>query len=203
MPTGYTSDIYDGKDVSFPEFMLKTARAFGATILLRDESGSVLPTVENVVEPLDYTRKRLEDAVAEVERLHKMTLEEATTAAQAEYALRTKEYEKAIRQTEELRARYEAMLERVRAWEPPSSEHEEFKTFVEDQLVRSIDNDCSPLYREKPTLITGRAWKDRQMIRAADDVSYYTKELEKATDRNENRVRWVRQLYESLGLDVE
>lgn len=38
MPSGYTSDIYHGKDVTFKEFALKCARNFGALMHMRDES---------------------------------------------------------------------------------------------------------------------------------------------------------------------
>ena len=37
MPTGYTLELYDGKDITFEEFVLKCARAFGALINMRDE----------------------------------------------------------------------------------------------------------------------------------------------------------------------
>ena len=37
MPTGYTLDLYNGKDITFEEFVLKCARAFGALIDMRDE----------------------------------------------------------------------------------------------------------------------------------------------------------------------
>ena len=32
MPTGYTIDLYEGKEVTFEEFVMKCARAFGALI---------------------------------------------------------------------------------------------------------------------------------------------------------------------------
>jgi len=37
MPSGFTSDIYDGKKITFKDFTLKCARAFGACIHLRDD----------------------------------------------------------------------------------------------------------------------------------------------------------------------
>lgn len=35
MPTGYTSEIYQGEEVSPKDFLLTCARAFGATISMR------------------------------------------------------------------------------------------------------------------------------------------------------------------------
>lgn len=41
MPTGYTADIKDG--ITFRDFALRCARAFGATIMQRDEDISIPP----------------------------------------------------------------------------------------------------------------------------------------------------------------
>jgi len=38
MPTGYTLDLYDGKNITFKEFVMKCAGAFGALISMKDES---------------------------------------------------------------------------------------------------------------------------------------------------------------------
>lgn len=43
MPSCYTSDIADGKDVSFNDFVLKCARAFGACIEQRDDNANDKP----------------------------------------------------------------------------------------------------------------------------------------------------------------
>ena len=43
MPTGYTADIYEGNDVSFRDFALKCARAFGACIEQRDDDANDKP----------------------------------------------------------------------------------------------------------------------------------------------------------------
>jgi len=41
MPTGYTADLNDGKQVTFQEFTMKCARAFGALIEMRDDLGGL------------------------------------------------------------------------------------------------------------------------------------------------------------------
>ena len=46
MATGYTMDIYDGKNVSFEDFCLSCARAFGACILQRDDNTSIKPQLQ-------------------------------------------------------------------------------------------------------------------------------------------------------------
>lgn len=37
MPTGYTSPLYEGKEISFEQFALRCARNFGALVMMRDE----------------------------------------------------------------------------------------------------------------------------------------------------------------------
>lgn len=36
MPTGYTADLHDGKDVTFDQFVKQCARGMGALVTLRD-----------------------------------------------------------------------------------------------------------------------------------------------------------------------
>ena len=45
MPTGYTTDIYNGKDVSFRDFALTCARQFGACIMQRDDPADEKPKI--------------------------------------------------------------------------------------------------------------------------------------------------------------
>ncbi|VTR91619.1 unnamed protein product [Gemmata massiliana] len=47
------------------------------------------------------------------------------------------------------------MLEHVRAWEPPSTDHENLKQFMIDQLRESIDFDCRGEYREPLPALDG------------------------------------------------
>ena len=64
MPTGYTSDIYDGKDISFREYALKCARNFGAYVEMRDSSlDTEMPTE---FEPSTYYRDKLDEALKRV-----------------------------------------------------------------------------------------------------------------------------------------
>lgn len=74
MPSGYTSDIYEGKDISGKDFILKCARAFGATIMMRDEP---LDKEIPVFEPSTYYIEVLEKAKNELEKYKKMSTEEA------------------------------------------------------------------------------------------------------------------------------
>ena len=62
MPTGYTEDIYNGKDVTFKDFALKCARAFGACVHQRDDDANDPPKLR---EPnTGYYEERLKKAKA-------------------------------------------------------------------------------------------------------------------------------------------
>ena len=45
MPSGYTSDIYNGKEVTFKDFALGCARAFGACVMQRDDPADEKPKI--------------------------------------------------------------------------------------------------------------------------------------------------------------
>jgi len=49
MPSGYTSDLYEGKNISFTQFALQCARAFGAAIDQRDDACATGATVTTKV----------------------------------------------------------------------------------------------------------------------------------------------------------
>ena len=61
MPTGYTSDLYEGKNISFTEFALQCSRAFGATIDQRDD-GRDAP-LRLPIPRLDYSEKGLAESL--------------------------------------------------------------------------------------------------------------------------------------------
>ena len=45
MPSGYTENIYYGKEVTFKDFALGCARAFGACVMQRDDPADVKPKI--------------------------------------------------------------------------------------------------------------------------------------------------------------
>ena len=196
MPTGYTSDIADG--ITFEKFALDCARAFGACIMLRDESGGGEKIPERF-EPSDYHLKALEKARASLGEAQAMTDEACESAADQEYrdgeASRANNKAKMIG----LREKYEAMLARVEAWEPPSADHVGMKEFMLKQITDSIKWDCGYDHYDKPTLrLTGVDWRDKQALKILHDIEYHKKEYAEEVDRTNQRNEWVRLLRESL-----
>ena len=109
MPSGYTAAIKDG--ITFSDFAMNCARAFGALISMRDEPLDA-PIPERV-EPTDYHAEKIKKAEERLSALIAMTAKELDAEA-AEYWERETAYnKKAHEEAEELRKKYKAMAELI------------------------------------------------------------------------------------------
>lgn len=196
MPTGYTAKIADG--ISFREFAMDCARAFGACIEIRDEPGGG-EAIPEKFEPSDYHDKRLAEARAERTRIFAMSAEETEVAAEAAWnAAETRRLER-LAGYRALRSRYEAMLADVDAWKPPTIEHAEMRTFMRDQITQSINFDCNESYADTPEKrLTGSEWWGTMLAKADRDIEYHAREAGKERERAASRTKWVANLRASL-----
>src|SRR5437870_4307935 len=119
MPSGYTATLYEGEQ-SFEDFVWGCARGMGALVLLRDSPDAPIP---ERFEPGTYYATRVADAQLRLDALNGMTADDAERAARTAFESETEYRRAADRRDAEIRARYEAMLRRVRAWEPPTPDH--------------------------------------------------------------------------------
>lgn len=201
MPTGYTAPVKDGEITSLTDFALTCARAFGAMVLLRDSDQSLEATRKFIedgsyAENSSYNEDRLAQCRARLAELQAMSDEDVLAAAQKAHdavVAGNAAYEE--KRLVEL-ARYEAMLERVEAWEPPTEDHVSFKEFMLSQLRESIEFDCRPL--SMPVPVVSLAWRDEQIERATKDITYHEDQIQKERERNAGRVAWVTALLDSL-----
>jgi hypothetical protein len=199
MPTGYTAAIND--NCSFEEFVLQCSRAMGASIMLRDDPDTVLPTPENVSDLSEYYPKQL----ATSERLLKSWNKMPRIRRKRLYCLEMKRslhyIGKRIAESLSLKKKYERMLKKVKAWNPPSSEHENFKEFMERQIVESIDFDCDTKYTEKkmeiPCFDTWESDYEKELVK---DIKYYKEKIKEELSRNSDRANWIADVWKSLGL---
>lgn len=200
MPTGYTHGVQTGAITKFDDFAWQCARAFGALVLLRDDMDAPIP---EEFQPSDYHAKAIEAARAELVRLEAMTPEDANAEARRLYEQSAREYEGRVERKAAERHRYEAMLDKVRAWVPPSSDHVGMKDFMIKQLVESIDFDCNGTYDGRMKFQTGDEWRASAIKEARRSVEYHAAEHAKEVERTESRNRWIKQLRESLrGVNV-
>lgn len=196
MPTGYTAAI--GEGVTFNEFVMRCARAMGACITLRDEPVSV--EIPEAFEPSTHNAEQLKDAEARLTELKAMKVMEADKAAKKEYAERVAQNEEAMKKNDSLRQKYEEMLRRVEAWQPPSTNHVGLKDFMIEQITQSVDFDCSNRYYidNGPKLTTGEQWLSAATNQALKDIDYHAREQSKERERANSRTVWVRRLRSSL-----
>ena len=196
MATGYTADVKDGKISDFRVFAMRCARAFGALVEMRDDSLDA--PIPEAFEPSTYHTNALATARAALARLQRMTVIQANRAAEKAHAEAMREWERAQRTREIERTRYAAMLAKVRAWQPPSSDHVPLKKFMVEQLEESIRFDCGDVSEWKPKPLNGAAWLAKEIERAQSDVAYHEEHLAEDIKRAAERTRWVQQLRDSL-----
>lgn len=196
MPTGYTAALKDG--ISFSEFAMNCARAFGACVTLRDvpSGGDKIP---ERFEPSDYHLKALTRAKDRLSDLESITMEEAKARCESEY----KDAESAritrLSENKAQLAAYEAMLQQVNAWQPPSDEHCGLRDFMRDQIWQSIKFDDSTDYLGKPTKIkTAEEWLEDKKSEALENIKYHQAEYAKEVERTDKRNEWVKTLRDSL-----
>lgn len=115
MPTGYTADI--ANDISFEQFVWRCARGMGALIMMRDDPYDA--PVPEEFKPSTYNAEALKEAQARLTALRSMTPEQVKVAAEEAYVAEIERWNEHRDEKQSLRKKYDAMLAKVRAWEPP------------------------------------------------------------------------------------
>jgi hypothetical protein len=199
MPTGYTAGVADGTISDFQTFALRCARAFGATILMRDDPMDA--PIPDEFQPSSFYADALSAAKEKLANLKSLTSAEAEASRDAAHRESLASWERRVAERTETRNRYQEMLAQVVQWEPPTAEHLELKTFMVKQLRESIDFDCSDSYDERPNVTPVTEWLVQQTDRAARDVERYAAEHAKELERTASRNAWVKALRESLSAE--
>lgn len=196
MPTGYTAPILDG--ITFKEFALNSARAFGACVDLRDApaGGDQIP---ELFEPNPFYLERLESALERLREVRDLSDEDCEQMADDAYsndeALRIEQ----LGECSDRRSKYQAMLDQARAWVPPTHDHTRMREFMIEQIERSILFDCEDEHLREPVKrLTGAEWRQRETERLADDAAYYSKASCEEIERVNLRNAWIKALRDSL-----
>lgn len=202
MPTGYTSDIEH--DISFEDFVLQCSRAFGATIMQRDDPMKIRPALREM--STTYV-EWLKEAEEEVATLTAMTPTQRKAYGEKIIKEQTDSRQEYFNKKIVLRNKYDAMLQKVVMWNPPSQDHIELKNFMIKQINESIDFDCNTKYdlEDLTRLAQANPMKifDQELRSAQDKVLRYAEEVQKEKQRVEESNRWILALYESLGIEYE
>lgn len=198
MPTGYTAPIADG--ITFKEYAMGCARAFGALIMMRDEPQNA--EIPEAFKASTYHKDAIEKAAMELKELLAMDHATATEKAKEAHQKHIDYHTEAIAKVEALAAKYKAMLAEVEAYKAPSPDHENFKKFMADQIKDSMDFDCGGTYHQESIssarLLSAAEWIDSEKDRIGRDIEYHRKKHQEEIDRTNQRNEWVKKLRESL-----
>ena len=198
MSTGYTSYIGDGCD--FKTFAMQCARAFGACIDMRDESSST-PIPESF-KPSNYHLEKKHAAEQKLRKFKSFKKEDWEKLAKKTFEEEFARNQKYIDQAKTLLTKYKNMLEKVRAWSPPTEEHQNLKRFMIEQIEGSIEFDCNTKSWEftlkNIVLHEWQNFKEEQLARVFRDIAYHDEEYKKEVERARKNSEWVNALRESL-----
>lgn len=189
MPTGYTTDLPE----TFREYALRCARAFGALVDLREEPLDA--PIPEAFAPSDHHSKALAKARESLRVAQAWTPAEAEAAAQRAYQGERRRHEKERQRCEALAARYAEMLAQVKAWKPPTPDHQELKTFMREQLEIS-KSDCTVYPLDPP--LSGVKFRAEKIRQAQDDIVYHLAEHREEITRATARTAWIAALRNSL-----
>lgn len=197
MPSGYTYEI--GKGISFKDFCLNCAKVFGACIAMRDDSvNKLIP----VFKYSDYHPKKIKEYKKKLKKINQMKIEKAEIKSLKNYKKKLSRKKQYRDEKIKLKLQYEDMLNHVSDWIPPTSEHFGLKTFMKEQINKSVEFDCGMDYiineiqAMKP--LTGEQWLQEQKGLLLEDMTYHEKGWVKEKKDIDNRNKWVKELKESL-----
>lgn len=195
MPSGYTSDIYDGKDTSFVNFAKRCSRAFGARVTERENSlyAEYEPRLID-----DYKLKYLSESIKDYNESLTRTPEQWQKLYDEAMAHMDEMDAEIASRGEELAGRYLPVLEKAKAWEPPTEDHVEFKKFMIDQLEDSIRFDGAGVKREPMERPSFDDWVRDSKKSSERMVSIYAKYMFDAVENAIKSNAWVEVLFDSL-----
>ena len=198
MPTGYTSPIYNGDDISFKDFAIRCAKNFGALFHMREEKidAPIRKRVPDLYykERLTYAKKELKNKVA-----NPPSIEELKKEYWLMVRKKKQEYQEETNRKSELKGRYEKILYQAKSWIPPTQEHENLKKFMIQQLEDSIDFDCriSELHIPSEQEYIANCLS---LSSLEDDIAYYQDRWNKEVKHCEEMNKWIDDLLSSLEL---
>lgn len=204
MPTGYTAGIIDGKYKTFKDYATQCARAFGATIHMRDEP---MDKPYEPATPGDYHAKKIAEAkelLAEAEGLTDKEIVERRIAQLNE----SKSYhEKRITEIKEGRKRLDSFLTSAKTYNPPTDDHKGIGKFLIQQIEETIkwdgDTDSHEKELEKVELeladnVSPSEIRKEMIQKANKDLQYHEKEQAAEEERCKKANEWVEKYFKSL-----
>lgn len=196
MPTGYTYYIENGDITKATDFIMLCARSFGARVEMRDESLS--KPIPKEFKADDFYEKKLEEEKLKLAKYRAMSISEAQKRIDERHEKEISETRKSKENTERLRSKYLKILRDVKAWIPPTPEHDSLKNFAIEQIKICIP-DMSfyerTISRTKPD---AEVWLKENINACIENIERYQKHGQEENERVASRNRWIKDLRESF-----
>jgi hypothetical protein len=199
MPTGYTAGVENGTVTDVKDYIIQCARAFGATIMMRDEPLST--PIPEKFEPSSYYVESLQRAEIRLAELKQMSDAEIEEEIESEYIKTVEQNKQSRERIQQENNRYQSMMKKVKEWAIPTNEHQILKDFCINQLEISrtwYDSDLEKHYPTTPTKKSKGDWLSERIERCQRDIEYQKTEMQKEEERVNSRNVWIKQLRESL-----
>ncbi len=199
MATGYTYKVSEGTMTSLRDFALECVRALGVCITMRDEPMSA--PIPQAFEPSAHYKESLDTAEAELARVKALTPEEVITKAEEYHLQRVGSNMDARGRHYLTKKRYDAMREKVVAWD---CKVEGLKEFMLQQLDESLKWDCfdavtlDKYYPLDLPRQTPEEWHEKTIAAAQRDVDYHAEQYQKEISRTADRNDYLRRFWECL-----
>jgi hypothetical protein len=149
----------------------------------------------------DYTLGAVTEAEEALQKVQTMSDAEAEASARAEFEENT---DRAARMTHAAlarRARYTAMLDKVKTWRPPTEAHTVLRDGIISELESGLRWECAII--PPPKLKTLQEYKAWRIGLAYSSLEYAKKTLVLEQKRVEADQAWIDALHESVEREVE
>jgi hypothetical protein len=189
MPSGYTADI--SKGISFKQFALICARAFGISINTKNNT-----PIPEEIEPYDYHLQELKEAERNLAKFKSNSEKTHRINYQKFVEVENERYKEIVKERKDLEAKYRAVLNEAQNWQTPTPDHDNFKEFMIEQIENSIDWDCK--IPEKNTIPTFEEWKKDRLESLEWDVDYHRRGWDEEQQKAKKVAEWTKALIKSL-----
>ncbi len=195
----YTAPITEGKDLTFEQYAMRCARAFGYLISIRHH-----PMDEPIPEELNvskYHSKQLEKIEKDYNNIMSLSDKECRIKAEEEYKEKIEGLNEALNTLFSAKERCTTILQQTEAWNPPH-EHIDLKKFmikmIEEALHFCSDTKFLKSQLVNTMLLTGQEWKAKEIRKIIDNKVYHLKEYTKEIEDVAKANAWLKLLRESL-----
>lgn len=196
MPSGYTAPIEEEANFTFDQYVWRCARAFTPLMHMRDEPWSAPIKLTATAEDFSqnaYHTKQVQDEQDELAALEKLSTAEVDQGALASHERAVKRWEASEVKRKDKVQRYDAMLAKCRAFDPPTTEHEGLQRFMIEQIEQSCGTyDRKP--EERPVPRSAAEWIADQKGMAQRRIDYHTRQLKEEGDRGNDHSGWLTEL---------